>query len=198
MIKINPRKIFGNWVEGYALDMHTVSSEFLGYDPFGHEIFDTKRSELGELLYQLKYMQNQNALNDIVEVVVYFINNKWKDIIEGIIPTPASKINRKIQPVIEIAKAISLNLSIHLFDNILIKAKEKPELKNVYDFHDRLEILKDSFIVNDDIIRNKQLLLFDDLFRSGATLNAATKALYEQGKAKKVFVLTLTRTRRLS
>ena len=198
MIKINPRKIYGNWFEGYALDLHTISSIFLGYDEFGHEVFDTKRSELGELLYRLKYRQDQNAIDDIIEVTIDFINNRWKDIIDGIIPIPPSRTRRKLQPVIEIAKGISDRLGITLFDNILIKAKEKSELKNIFDFHERLEILKDNFIINDELIKGKQILLFDDLYRSGATLNAATEALYQQGKAEKIYVLTLTRTRILS
>jgi len=38
--------------------------------------------------------------------------------------------------------------------------------------------------------------LFDDLYRSGATLNAITQALKDKGKAKEVYALTLTMTRR--
>ena len=37
--------------------------------------------------------------------------------------------------------------------------------------------------------------MFDDLFRSGATMNSITVTLYEQGHASDVFALTLTRTR---
>ncbi len=198
MININPRKIFGNWFEGYALDLHTISSEFVGYDEFGHHKFETRRSELGELLYRLKYTQDINAIDDIIEVSTDFINIKWDDIFEGIVPMPPSNRNRKLQPVIEIAKRISERLILHLYDNILIKAEEKPELKNVFDFHERIELLKDNFIINNELIKGKQILLLDDLFRSGATLNAATEALYKKGKAEKIYVLTLTRTRALS
>ena len=35
MVTINPRKVFGNWFEGYTLDLHTISSIFLGYDEYG-------------------------------------------------------------------------------------------------------------------------------------------------------------------
>ena len=38
-------------------------------------------------------------------------------------------------------------------------------------------------------------LLFDDLYRSGATMNEITTTLYDQGSAADVFVLTITRTR---
>lgn len=45
MINVSPIKLSGNWFEGFALGLHTISSEFLGYDEFGHEVFDTKSSE---------------------------------------------------------------------------------------------------------------------------------------------------------
>ncbi|MFL5384242.1 MAG: hypothetical protein ACJ8GN_17105 [Longimicrobiaceae bacterium] len=41
------------------------------------------------------------------------------------------------------------------------------------------------------------MLVFDDLFRSGETLNEITHTLMEQGKVDRVYVLTLTRTRSL-
>lgn len=124
MININPRKIFGNWFEGYALDVHTVSSEFIGYDEFGHQVFDTKRIELGELLYKLKYRQDQKVIHDIVEVTVNFISKNWKDIIDGIIPVTPSRTHRKLQPVIEIARGIGNSLGIPIYHNILLKSKE--------------------------------------------------------------------------
>lgn len=41
MVEFQPRKIYGKWRTGWALDLHTLSSEFLGYDPFGNPVFDT-------------------------------------------------------------------------------------------------------------------------------------------------------------
>jgi len=202
MVTVNPRRVYGNWFEGYTLDLHTISSIFLGYDEFGHEFFDTKRSDLGELLYKLKYKQDNNVLADIIIISANFLITKWKinGILDGIISMPPSRTHRKIQPVIEISRGLSLALKIPLFEDILRKREEQPELKRVFDYHDRVEILKDNFVIADrfGLIKEKQILLFDDLFRSGATLNAATEAIYEKGKAHKVYVLALTRTRRLS
>ena len=45
MVTINPIELSGNWTQGYALDIHTINSTFIGYDEYGHEVFDTRRSE---------------------------------------------------------------------------------------------------------------------------------------------------------
>jgi hypothetical protein len=54
-MKVQLKKLEGSWDAGYALNKHTLSSDFIGYNEFGHPMFDTKRSEPGEALYQLKY-----------------------------------------------------------------------------------------------------------------------------------------------
>jgi hypothetical protein len=72
VVKCNPMKLAPMpWVEGYVLDYHTISSTPTG-DPYYR--FDTKRTELGELLYQFKYRSaGTSALNDIVDTVDQFI-----------------------------------------------------------------------------------------------------------------------------
>ncbi len=62
----------GRWRYGFALDYHTVSSTYLGDDEYGHPMFDTKRSDLGELLYRLKYRSDASVLDEIVQVAARF------------------------------------------------------------------------------------------------------------------------------
>lgn len=197
MVKINPRKIKGSWFEGYILDLHTLSSTFLGFDEYGHKAFDTKRSEIGELLYRLKNKFDKSVIDDILEVVGYFLKFGWKidEILDGIIPIPPSRTGRSFQPVIELAKSLSSSLEIPLYLDYLIKVKETQELKNIYDFSKRMELLKDTYDIKDSGLAGKNIMLFDDLFRSGATLNAATNVLYKRGEVGKVYVLVLTKTR---
>lgn len=196
MINISPIKLSGNWFEGFALDLHTLSSEFSGYDEFGHEFFDTKRSAIGELLYRLKYKSDKSSLKEILDVTVNFLNNKWKisGILDGILPVPPS-ISRTFQPVIEIARGISSMLQVRLYEGFLIKVKETPELKNVSDYQKRLELLTDTFATKNLSLEGKNVLLLDDLYRSGATFNAIIRVLYEKGMVNKVYVLALTKTR---
>lgn len=194
MVKINPRELSGNWLKGYALDLHTLRSQFLGYDEFGHEVFDTERSQIGELLYELKYKSNKGALKEIVETAVSFIRS-WKINIDVVIPVPPSKTGRKFQPVMEVAKGMGAELKLPIFKDAIKKIKNTPELKSIYDYSERLKLLESAFTINNSSLNGKNILLFDDLFRSGATLNAITRVLYEQGKVKNVYVLALTKTR---
>jgi hypothetical protein len=72
VVKFNPMKLAPMpWVEGYVLDYHTISSTPTG-DPYYR--FDTKRTDLGELLFRFKYRSaGAAALNDIVDTVEQFV-----------------------------------------------------------------------------------------------------------------------------
>jgi len=72
MVDTNPTRIPGRWSNGFTLDVHTTSSEFLGHDEYGHPQFESKRSELGELLYRLKFRRDKSVIPDIAEVVGIF------------------------------------------------------------------------------------------------------------------------------
>jgi competence protein ComFC len=197
LISIHPIPLVGPWQKGFALDKHTLSSVFLGSDEFGHDIFDTKRSEVGELLYRLKYRNDETVLPEIVETVARFVRYSWKiaDTINGIVPVPPSKTDRRIQPVLELAKGVGAQLNIPVLDTLVTKIKSTSPLKNIDDYQQRPVELRDAFSVNRSLANGKTILLVDDLYQSGATLNAITKALQDQGNVKTVFALTVTKTR---
>ena len=192
MVKIVPMKIPGRWHEGYALDFHTVRSEFVGYDHLGREQFETERSEMGELLYKLKYRGYRNTIIPIATTAAAFIQaQKWP--LDCIIPTPPSN-QRVFQPVLEIAKELGQRLSFPMYADSVVKTKTTAQLKNVFDYHQRLRLLADAYEMGENLAK-QSILLFDDLYRSGATLNAVTELLYSKGQAARVYALTLTRTR---
>lgn len=195
MVNINPMRIPGRWRQGYVLDYHTLSSEFLGYDEFGRGVFDTKRSGIGELLYRLKYRSDKAVLDSIVDTALQFIAS-WKPNINIIVPVPPSK-TRIFQPVIEISKALSSRLNIPCCEDCIIKSQATPELKNVYDYNERIRLLETAFTINKPF-EGASVLLFDDLYRSGATLNAITEVLYDKGQTTHIYALALTRTRSTS
>ncbi|HIJ52467.1 MAG TPA: ComF family protein [Planctomycetes bacterium] len=195
MMKISPRRIKGKWTCGYSLALHTLSSKFIGYNEYGHPQFDTTYSDMGGLLNRLKYKSDKSVLRIIIDTAAEFLNSKsWS--VDLIIPVPPSLETRTFQPVIAVAKGVSKFTGTKLCTDCVVKIKKTPELKDIYEFSKRIEILKDAYAVAKREVEGRNILLFDDLYRSGATLNAITQALKDQGKTKEVYALTLTMTRR--
>ncbi len=192
MAKFVRRKILGKWREGFSLDLHTLSSTFIGYDEFGHPRFDTQRSETGELLYKLKNKADQTSVPEIIEAVET-LTTAWNPTVDILVPVPPST-QRAVQPVLVLAKAISQRLGIPLADCVT-RTRNVPQLKNVFDLDERAKLLEGLHAVDKSVTQDKSVLLFDDLYRSGATMNAITTELFETGEATDVFALTITRTR---
>lgn len=192
MAKIQPRQILGKWRKGFALDIHTVSSVPIGYNEFGHMQFETTRSEIDELLFKLKNRSDQAVVPEIVSAAVGFLKSLGEQF-DVIVPVPASSY-RAVQPVPLLASKLAEQLQIPVVDAVS-KVRETPQLKNVYDLDERLKILDGAYKVEKNQMSGKRVLLLDDLYRSGATMNVITSALYEQGQAKDVVALTITKTR---
>ena len=196
MIATNPMKISGAWHQGYILDYHTLSSDFIGHDEFGNPTFDTKRTEVGELLYQLKYRRNVDALKVLVEIAAAFVR-QWSPSVHAIVTVPPTRVRRP-QPVVELATGLGKSLDLPVFDGFVRNVKNTKELKNVFNYTERIKLLEGAYKVRDQSLGGKSVLLFDDLYRSGATLHAVTKILYDEGQCSTVYALALTRTRTTS
>jgi competence protein ComFC len=194
MVKVNPILIQGRWRTGYALDIQTISSTFLGHDEFGHPRFDNKRSEIGELLYRLKYRSEQGVVDDIVAAAVDFVKARWKPDVDAIIPVPPSK-TRKVPPVMLVATGIAKKLKLELMEDVVTKKRDISQLKDVSDYDERIKLLSGAYKVEKSKTKGRKIFLFDDLYRSGATMNEITNALYDTGGVTDVFALTITRTR---
>ena len=89
-----------------------------------------------------------------------------------------------------IAKKLAKNIPNIIYKNILKKTinnQRQSELKK----EERLENVKNVYqIQNRQIIENKRIVLFDDIYTTGSTVNECSRVLKENG-AKEILVLTL-------
>ena len=146
---LNPRPVRGSWDDGRTLDKHTRSSEFVGYNEYGHAQFESTRTELGELVYRLKYRGDQSAVAPIAQAAVDFVR-EWSPDIDVIVPTPPSK-TRAVQPLFQIADEVGRLLSLPVDKTSVRKTKATPEFKNVDDAK-RLEVLGGAHSIEGDAL----------------------------------------------
>ena len=185
---LNPTEIYGTWDEGIVLDNHMLKSVFLGYDENGKEKFENTRTEIGELLYRFKYQKDRNCLFEIMNLIKDILD-KWniKEKVDIVIPIPPSKKTRDYQPVFEIANEISKYIGKECRFDILEK-------------NNNLQV-KDGYNVNGTIKQNKMIekrsniLIVDDLYSTGATLNEACKILRKDNNIKNIYCLAITKTK---
>ena len=195
MAKIAPRQIKGKWDDGYALDIHTVKSTLIGYNEYGREKFDTEYTEIGELLYKLKSKGEKLSIDPITSTAADFVKSmKWD--LDLVIPVPPSNY-RIFQPVVALADQLAKKLGVSFCADCVEKTKKTPGLKNIFDPGERAKLLEGAFSVNRPKIEGKRVLLFDDLYRSGATMNEVCSALRASGDVKVIYALTVTMTRTL-
>lgn len=192
MKKVNPIVLNGNWIEGFAMDYHSVYSNYLGVDDWGREQFDTTRTEIGQLLYELKYQSALSNVTEIVNLISPFLEG-WKiaNKIDYIIPVPPSK-QRKLQPVYELCKGIGQQIKRRVLQDVIIK-NSTTQSKNLGT--SQKDEITGSIIKNKRFKKKVNLLIIDDLYQSGKTLNETTNILKNDLNVGNIYILTMTKTR---
>ena len=183
--------LYGAWKGGWALNIHTLSST-----PNSNGGYDSVRTEIGEALFLLKYRDDYSQVKFLSEELVKFLKTRMVlPYIDAIIPVPAS-FQRDRQPVNEICETVGKALSIDVVNDLILKTKDTKQLKSIQDLKERQEAIKGAFQVTDnEKFKNKKVLIIDDLYRSGTTLNELTNVLYSQANVNNVYIVTLTKTR---
>jgi predicted amidophosphoribosyltransferase len=192
-LKVSLKQIYGPWAEGWVLDKHMIKSTYLGEDAQGHAQFDSERTEVGEATYQLKYNKKDfGQAKPLAQALADNVYPKLKSV-GFIVPMPATKV-RPRQPVTAVAEALGEIVKVPVFTKLLHKAKSEKALKDMDSKADKIEALGDSFSVKDEITNEGKwnVLLVDDLYDTGASMEAACKVLAAYEKVNKIYVASLT------
>jgi len=175
-------------------------------DPYIYPIYDYRDSIIKKSIWNLKY-KNKRDLSKIFAEILYSrmleeladleILDNFKDPI--LIPIPLSKkrlrergYNQSLLIAEELEK-INKNkkVSYKLLKNILIKNKETTHQAQVKNKKERLQNLIGSFsVINKELIKNRNIILLDDVVTTGATLKEAKKELKKNG-ARKIIAFTV-------
>lgn len=189
---VDLREIEGPWTKGFALHKHTLSSTYIGDNEAGHPQFDTTRSEPGEAVYQLKYKSDWSKAPQLAKAIKEHIIPRLGPI-GLIVPMPASTLRAR-QPVTEVCKALAPMIGVSVFDGTILSKTPGAPLKNMSDKAAKIAALSDQMKIADGIGGDGtwNALLVDDLFDSGASMEAACRALLGYKKIASVYAVALT------
>ncbi len=139
-----------------------------------------------------KYRFDYGKLADIIELAKPFIES-WEAMatIGSVLAVPPSKA-RSYQPAEEIAKEIAVLIRTPYAENVLqkVSSTESKGLASVDKEHIRGSIVKTAAAK-----RQHNMLLVDDVYKSGATMRECVAVLRKDSNIGRIFVLTMTKTR---
>jgi hypothetical protein len=70
--------------KGIVLDKHVLKSEYLGENQYGRPMFDTKRSDIGQSLFLLKYRNDWDQIPMLVDVLSSAITQNFSEKIDSL------------------------------------------------------------------------------------------------------------------
>jgi len=168
----------------YNLKEHEMHRAFYGIVPFefgASLLYFRKKGIAQQLMHNLKYKNQQEIgtfLGDIFSRNVLDLP-VFNDI-DVIIPVPLHKKRfheRGYNQVTTFCEALEKNLAIPIIDSVLVKSINlKSQIQKSKE--NRLETNKNVFsIENAHKIEGKHVLLVDDIFTTGATIEACAKEI---------------------
>lgn len=191
---VNIERIVGNWRQGYSLDKHVLRSTPIGENQQGYMQFDTVRSAIGESLFRLKYRSDYAQVPIIAQQLTESFGRAFSKM-NVVIPMPPSRV-RSRQPVSEIASTFAHLNNLPFSNNLLVKSQATKPMKDLGSSAEKVAALVEAFTVNDVLdSRGNDVLIIDDLFDTGSSLEAATTVLKQYNKIRNVYVLAVTRRR---
>jgi ComF family protein len=164
-------------------------------------VFDYRHPPLKKALWLLKYKGKKNIAKIFAEILHSKILEELSDlaVMENfhdaiLIPIPLSRkryrergYNQTELICKEMAK-LDNNLHFKLEKDILIKPKDTEHQARIENKSERLKNILGSFSIknkqNADLVKNRNIILLDDILTTGATLREAKKVLKQAGTRK--------------
>lgn len=166
-----------------------VGTRFLRGAAFG---FYHVREDFRELLISAKFFGIPQIDFQLGEVMAreYLPYNFWRGI-DAIVPIPLHPLRlqeRGYNQSLYIARGIQEVTKLPIWEHALLRVKNNPK-QSTLPFESRHENVKDIFTVPfPEMVRNKTVLVVDDIITSGATVTSALKSLFTVHNCRAVVV----------
>jgi len=172
-------------------------NNILGYS----HVLNFSDKEIKQLVYYFKYqgittLKERLAKFMLIPLLEYkqiFLKEKWI-----LIPIPLHKLKERKRGFNQtnlLAKEIIKYFPLELNNKILIRTKNNPPQAQLKTRQQRFKNSENIFDINKEQlikIKNKNIILLDDVYTTGATLNSAANLLKQNG-ANKIIALCLAK-----
>ena len=148
------------------------------------------------LIYRFKYHGDMYALKALIRLSAEYLGGETvggKDFNGCILPVPVYKSRlrkRGFNQALVLASEIFKGMQV--WSDVLIKTRPTPSQTSL-SLKERQLNVRGSFVCRPITARARDVLIFDDVFTTGATVAAAARAVKKAG-AENIAVLTIART----
>lgn len=165
--------------EEYCKDCHAIMKSYnRGFPVFAYT------GAIKHALYEFKY-HNQRSYGDyFAECIVKQYGAQLKSLqLDGLVPVPIHRDKRRARGYNQahvLADALGKRIHVPVYPSYIQRIVKTSPQKELND-KTRMKNLKNAFKIGQNAIELKKVLLVDDIYTSGATIEACTKVLLEAG-----------------
>lgn len=183
--------ICGQPIEGNVADLCHDCSRRHHYFEQGRAIWSYEGA-IRDAIHRFKYKkQRSNGLLFAKEMAWYYNKSiEWPiNIVMGVPLHPKKRRERGFNQTEEVGQAFAKLIRVPFQKDGLSRVLNTKSQMRLSD-QDRMKNMKQAFKADHHLVKGKSILLIDDVYTTGATLDGCAKALLQAG-AKEVYFMTL-------
>lgn len=149
--------------------------------------------DVAKAIYRYKYKGRKAYAQVFGKEMAYYLGDYIRSLgADAIIPVPLFK--RKVRrrgynQAALLAKILGEELNIPVYENVVIRNRNTKPLK-LLNPEERLNNLKKAFILLENGVKLKRVIIVDDIYTTGSTIDTMAKLLKERG-IEEVYFVTL-------
>ncbi len=172
----------GDFTKGYSLSCYTIPSE-------GRKRY----TPIGRIVHNFKYKNKITSMETLTDRVISLLKRD-KDFHDIDILTCVPPYSKYPSIARSICEWISQALDVTFYEDLLVRAKETLAQKSMETLGDKEKNVERVFALSGTYkVEGCSVLLLDDIYDSGYTINACSKVL-KSHHVRNVYVLTCTKT----
>lgn len=145
----------------------------------GYPVFEYTEG-IKKALYDFKYKNQRDYAGFFADCIYRYYGEQLKALnVDGLVPVPVhahKKRSRGYNQAELLAKELSARLQVPVYPKYLVRQINTDPQKDLNDIS-RMKNLKNAFKIGRNEIKLKKILLVDDIYTSGATIESCTKVL---------------------